>query len=169
MKPTRKIAATGALLLAATLAACGQSAKRNSEQASEQPATPNAKPGISVSEARLVLPVVAGNPGAVYFDLTNGGDKLAELAGAYVEASQRAEIHETMGGTMDVAAGTSLAPGETVKFEPGGKHVMVFGIADSVKASSSLEMTLTFSDGDKLSVPLKVETVTGGAGEGKAH
>jgi copper(I)-binding protein len=163
------IAAASAFLLAATLTACGQSAKPENEQTAEQAASPDAKPGISISEARLVLPAVAGNPGAAYFNLTNGGDKPAELAGAYVEGSQSAEIHETMGGTMDLAAGTSLAPGETVKFEPGGKHVMVFGIADSVKAGSVTEMTLTFADGDKLSTPLKVETVTGGTGEGKAH
>lgn len=169
LKPTRKIAATGALLLAATLAACGQSAKPEAEQASEQPAAPDAKPGISVSEARLVLPLVAGNPGAAYFDLTNGGDKPAELAGAYVEGAQSAEIHETMGGTMNLSAGTSLPAGETVRFQPGGKHVMVFGLADTLKAGSTTEMTLTFADGDKVSVPLKVVTLAEGAMKGEQH
>ena len=55
-----------------------------------------------------------------------------------------------------------------VQFAPGGKHVMVFDLEDTVKAGGTTEMTLTFADGDKLSAPLKVETVTGSGGEEQA-
>ena len=61
-----------------------------------------------------------------------------------------------------VANRTGLAPGETVQFARGGKHVMVFGLSPSLAAGGGAEMTLTFADGDKLSVPLKIAAIGGG-------
>lgn len=163
------IAAASALLLAATLGACGRAAEPQSEQAAGNAAEPDAKPGLVASKGRLVLPAVPGNPGAAYFDLANGNDRPAALAGVHVDGSRNAQIHDMSGGTMNPVAGMVLAPGETVSFEPGGKHVMVFGLSDATRPGSSAEMTLTFADGDKLSTPLKVETVTGDDTAGNGH
>lgn len=141
-----------ALVLAAIpLAACKQAAP------SAQPADPEAKPGISVAHGRLVLPAVSGNPGAAYFDLANAGNSPAVLAAVHVAGSDAAEMHETMGANMSPVATLAIAPGETARFAPGGRHVMVFGLAASVAAGSTTEMTLTFADGDKLSAMLAVE------------
>jgi copper(I)-binding protein len=168
LKTKAMIAAASALLLAATLGACGQSTKTAGEEKTGQAAAPDAKPGLSVSDARLVLPTVTGNPGAAYFSLANGSDKETELAAVHVDGAGSAEIHDMSGGAMNLAQGVTLAAGETVKFAPGGKHVMVFDLEDSVKAGGTTEMTLTFADGDKLSAPVKVETVSGSGGEEQA-
>lgn len=136
---------------ALALAACQQEANTPAEQ------NPEAKPGLSASNGVLVLPAVKGNPAAAYLSLANGGDKAATIAGASLDAAESAEIHETRGGKMASVDQVEVPPGETVKFERGGLHVMAFGIKPEVAAGSTVEITLTFSDGDKLSFPLAVQ------------
>lgn len=135
----------------------------------QTPSDPDAKPGLSVSEARLVLPAVKGNPGAAYFQLANSGEKPADLAAVHVAGAGSAEMHETSGGKMNRLDKVTVAPGSTVNFAPGGKHVMVFDLADTVAAGGTTEMTLSFADGDKLSTPLKVEAAGAASEHGSGH
>lgn len=146
-----------AIALAATLplAACQQAAKDGAA------ADPDAKPGLSISDAKLVLPVVKGNPGAAYFTLKNAGAGATSLAAVHIDGVGKTEMHETKGGTMSQINWVEIKPGESVQFARGGKHVMAFNIADSLVAGGTAEMTLTFSGGDKLSTPIKVEAMTG--------
>ena len=155
-----RLARLGGLAIGiAALAACQQ------ETAPAEPSNPDAKPGLSVDGGKLVLPAVKGNPGAAYFALSNSGDKAAELAAVYVEGAARSEMHETSGGKMAKIEKIEVQPGETIKFERGGKHVMAFELNDSIQAGGTTEMTLIFADGDKLSTPLAVESVIGATGE----
>lgn len=159
----RSFTSRSALLLAAlALAACQQS------KAPEAESSPDAKPGITVDGGVLTLPVVKGNPGAAYFSIANGGGKPATLAAVTIAGADKAEMHETKGGSMEPLSSLEIKPGETVKFERGGKHVMAFGLGDAVKAGGTAEMTLTFADGDKVSAPLKVEAM-GAAMPGMGH
>ncbi len=141
------------------IAACQQEKQAPAETG------PGAKPGLEASDGTLLLPAVKGNPGAAYFTLVNNGDKPAVLAAIAIDGAGKVEMHETMGGTMAPVASLEVKPGETVKFERGRRHVMAFDLAPTIAAGSSVEMTLTFADGDKLSTPLKVETMGGGGGE----
>lgn len=147
------------------LAGCGDSGKqesRNEASATAAPTNgPDAKPGLSVADGVLVLPAVKGRPGVAYFALTNASDAPTTLAAVFVEGAGKAEMHETKGGTMAPMSWAQIDPGATVKFERGGKHVMLFDIADTVKPGGTVEMTLTFSGGDKLSTPLRVEAAGG--------
>lgn len=156
-----------ALVLALlALAGCQQSkapeAPATAAAASE--AAPDAKPGITVSGGVLVLPAVKGNPGAAYFDLGNGGPAVSAVAAISIDGAGKAEMHETSGGSMAPLKELSVKPGETVKFVRGGKHVMVFDIADTVKPGATAEMTLTFAGGDKVSAPLKVQSMSDAMG-----
>jgi copper(I)-binding protein len=138
-------------LLVLALGACQQAPEPN----------PEARPGVSVSGGELVLPAVTGNPGAAYFTLTNGGDKSVTLAAVSVEGAEKAELHGSMADGMAPLGTLEVRPGETAKFERGGRHAMVFGIAGTITAGAATEMTLTFADGDKLSAPLKVSAAGG--------
>ena len=134
------------------LAACGQ-------QASKDPATdtaPDAKPGLAVTGAELVLPAVKGNPAGGYFTLVNNSDKAVTLAAVSIDGAAKAEMHETTGGTMAPLANLAIKPGETVQFARGGKHVMAFDLEPKLAAGGTSEITLTFADGDKVSAPLKL-------------
>ena len=152
-----KLARIVPLAMVLALCACQQEAKAP-EQAAESGA-PDAKPGLVATDGALVLPAVKGNPGVAYFTLTNQGDKPATLAGVSIDGVEKAEMHATQGGTMVPVANVEIKPGEIVKFEQGGRHVMLFGLSDKVTAGGAAEMTLTFSDGDKLSAPLMVEAM----------
>lgn len=159
MKPTRLLFAFAPIAVFA-LAACQQ---QQTETPAEQ--NPEAKPGLSASDGVLVLPAVKGNPAAAYLSLANNSDQAVTVAGASVDAGNSAEIHETRDGKMASVDHVELEPGTTVKFERGGLHIMVFGLRPEVAAGNTAEVTLTFSDGDKISVPLKVEA----AGAAASH
>lgn len=148
-----------ALSLAA-LAACQQQSATDSDAS----AAPDAKPDMSVSNGVLVLPAVKGNPGVAYFALTNGSDQPTTLAAVHVEGAAKTEMHETKGGKMEPMSWAQVEPGQTMRFERGGKHVMLFDLAETVTPGATAEMTLTFSGGDKLSTPLRVEAAGGGEG-----
>ena len=151
-------------LLAVALASCGESGSPEGGADTAQPGEVDAKPGLSASKGVLMLPVVAGNPGAAYFELANTGETDATLAGVYVDGAETSEMHQTEGGSMSPVETVDVPAGGTVEFARGGLHVMAFGLPETLKPGDSVEMTLTFSDGDKLSIPLELQGVTGDAG-----
>jgi copper(I)-binding protein len=167
MNATRNLRPLGlAAVLAASvvLAGCQQSSAPVAERSSAAADTgeamgPNAKPGISADEARLVLPVVAGRPGVAYFTVRNETDAPVTMAGVHIDGIGKAEMHRTKGGKMSPVGKLEIAAGETGTFAPGGLHVMAFDIADKLKAGAETEMTLTFADGDKISLPIRIEAM----------
>lgn len=170
MKLKQCLALGLACILPISAAACQQGTGPSNESETAQEADPDAKPGISLSDGKLMLPLVSGRPGAAYFTLRNDGENPATLAGVYVDGADSAEMHETRGGTMAPVGNLEIAPGNELKFERGGLHVMAFGLSEDFAAGGSTEITLTFSDGDKLSAPLKIEsTADSGSMPGMDH
>ena len=141
-------------LVMAGLAAC------QSEPPADN-AAPEGKPGVEVSHARLVLPAVAGNPAAVYFDVVNNGDDTAVIRAADTAGSASTDMHMMVKAAgrmyMDGMTPLNLVKGEPASFEPGGKHLMVNGLDPVPTVGSNVEVTLTFMGGDKLSFPAKVQ------------
>ena len=143
--------AAGAL----TLAACWGDTGDQPQQAADNPT------GLVVTNARLILPPVAGNPAAVYFDLKNAGKRAIAVGRVNIADAQSATMHDMMeydGKTIMADIGPlAIKQGETIKFEPGGKHVMAMGLSPELKAGGKTEMTLTIAGGDKMSVDVPVE------------
>lgn len=142
------ILAAAALSVAALgLASCGDSA-------TEQPAeAPEGVPGLTITNARMVLAPVEGNPAAVYFDLAYDGDRNVALTRAHVEGAESASLHEygewNRQVQMQEMLPLVLKKGDKVAFEPGGKHVMATGVAPELQPGGTTEVTLTVSGGDK--------------------
>ncbi len=158
----RTLAILAALSLTA-LTACKQ------EAAPAAPAKVEAKPGITLSEGRLTLPAVKGNPGAVYFTIANANASgNASIAAVAVKGAGKAEMHQTQDGAMSKVDLLQVEGGSTLKFEPGGLHVMAFDLDGTLAVGGSSELTVTFSDGDKASLPLKIEPA-GGADHAMDH
>ncbi len=137
---------------------------------------PEAPAGISVSDGRLTLPAVSGNPGAVYFTIRNAGEADQAIRSAWVSGAAMAILHETrtQGGTarMRDAGEVPLPAGGSVTFAPGGLHVMAMDIGGTLEEGGTTEVTLTFATGDKVSFPVEVRrpgnaggNATGGAGD----
>lgn len=161
------------LLASLALAACKQEAPAPEAGASAEASAKAAqaaetKEGLSASAGKLVLPAVKGRPGAAYFMVSNSSGKPVTLTGVAIAGAGKAEMHETKGGEMAPLASADVQAGEMIMFERGGKHVMVFDLAPTIKAGDTAELTLSISDGSKLSVPLQVEAA-GGGGEAMDH
>ena len=148
---------TARLLLPALLAlgAC-----HHAEDPAPAPTT-QVKPGIVLSDGRLVLPAVPGNPAAAYFTIANQADAAAHVVKVSVAGAGSAEMHESMAGEMRPIAVLALPPGGPVLFAPGGRHVMVFGLPASVKPGAKLDLMLQFQSGHVVTTQLTAESAGG--------
>lgn len=148
------------------LGACGRAAKQAEPAATSAPET---KDGVTVTGGTLLLPVVAGNPGGAYFVIENQSSNTVSIAAIAIGGVGKTEIHQTMGGEMKPVDRLDVEPKVAMKFERGGLHVMAFEVEARLKAGETTEMTITFTDGDKLSVPLKIEAMGTAAMHGEGH
>lgn len=153
-KTLRILGALAPAALALAVAACG------SEPEAPVEAAPDAPQGISVTDGRLNLPAVAGNPAAVYFTITNDGAEAQMLRAAAVQGAGSAMFHQTAEWNhqvdMQEVSQVSVPAGGSVVFEPGGMHVMAMELDPSIAVGSEVEVTLTFVRGDKVSFPARV-------------
>jgi len=137
------------------LAACSQAG-----DAPEKTGTQTTVSGLTVSNARVVLAPVAGNPAAVYFDLAYQGAPGVSLTEVEVEGAGMTMIHdyaESAGKQrMTMADAVPLAEGTPVTFAPGGLHVMAMDPEAGLKAGGTAKVTLILSDGSKVTVEAPV-------------
>ncbi len=123
-------------------------------------------PSITVTE-----PVVRITPsgGAGYFTITNAGGP-DRLLRAEVPAMGPAMIHETSmdGGIMRMrhVEAVDIPADGTVRFERGGKHVMIGAGAAPLKPGGTTEMRLTFEKAGVLRTDARVE---GAGGDSQGH
>lgn len=117
-------------------------------------------PGISVSNARMVLPPVAGNPAAVYFDLAYDGDRGLTIRRADVAGAESAMLHDygeiDSKTTMMEALPIGIKKGDKLSFEPGSKHVMAMNVSPDLKPGGTTEVTLTVSGGGTYTFPAEI-------------
>jgi copper(I)-binding protein len=151
----RKILASVALGIACLgLSSCGGAPDE------EAPAGPVEMAGIEVSNARLILPAVAGNPGAVYFDLTYNGERNTQLRSVSVEGAESTILHEMIEWDrrteMAEMVPPVLKPGETLSFAPGGKHVMAMNLAEGLEAGGTTQVTISFAGGNNFSFDAEI-------------
>ncbi len=124
-------------------------------------------PSIVVADA--VVPAPAGANGALYLDLTNEGDGDDELVAVHTDAAGAAEVHRTEAGDdglmrMVAVDGLEIPAGETVRFEPGGLHVMLLDV-DPVEEGDVITVELEFDRSGTIVVDAEVGDVGAGASE----
>lgn len=149
------IYAAAILATTLTLQACGGGA----EEAA--PTEVDGVPGLSVSNGRMVLAPVAGNPAAVYFDLAYDGDRGLTIRRADVAGAKSAQLHDygeyNYKVQMMEALPIGIKKGDKLSFEPGIKHVMAFDVSPDLKPGGTTEVTLTVSGGDTHSFPVTIK------------
>ncbi len=144
--PTRAVAALLLAALLPSLPACSPPSGTAWEEASGEAAE-----GLAVTNPRVVLAPVAGNPAAVYFDLAYTGPAGVTLDDVAVEGAGMTMIHdyaETAGTMQMMMTGPiPLAEGKPVSFAPGGLHVMAMDPTDALRAGGTARVTFTLSNG----------------------
>lgn len=163
---TLGLAAT-ALVLTATLAACG-------EEVAEDPAAVGTAAAATSAESAVVVgdPWVRATRGAedtsvtgAFMTLDNPGTEPVALVSASSSVAGMTELHEMamVDGEMLMQAvedGIVLEPGRGKVLEPGGFHVMLMGLRDRLAPGDEVDLSLSFSDGSTqdLVVPVKAFT-----------
>ena len=149
-------------LLASLALGLGTFALAGCSGAEEETAAPAEAgiPGMTISNARMVLAPVEGNPAAVYFDLEYDGDRNVALSRASVEGAQSAMFHDY--GEYDFKVQMMdmlplpLKKGDKVSFEPGGKHIMAMDVSPDLKPGGSTDVTVTVSGGKSQTFPAEI-------------
>ena len=108
-----------------------------------------------IREAPPNAQVLAG-----YAQIENTTDKADAIVTVSSTAFEKAEIHrsEVKDGVarMAQAKRLDLPPGQIVKLEPGGTHVMLFNPKSPLRAGQHVTLSFTLSSGKTLSVKADV-------------
>jgi len=116
--------------------------------------------GIQVTDAWVRPVILLNRPGAAYFTLNNGSgraDKLIRVSSPWVN---RIEMHENTkaGGIMRMrqVKDIPVGAGDTVLVEPGGIHLMLFGLQKKLAVGDDLILILTFVHAGDIEIRAKV-------------
>lgn len=114
---------------------------------------------------------IGSRPAAVYLALTNTSQAPATLTGLKADAAGHASIHRTSTdangvSSMAPAGEIILAPGESIKLEPGGLHGMLMQMNAPLKKGTSVDVNLVFSDGTEQPVEIPVLGIAAKGPEG---
>jgi periplasmic copper chaperone A len=118
---------------------------------------------VTVSGAFVRATPPGARAAGAYLTLTNTGNEADTLTSVHSEAASEVSIHSMSieDGVMKMApveGGLSVIPGEVLKLEPMGYHLMLTGMEQPFAEGQCVEMTLDF---DKAG-PLKVQFNIGG-------
>nr|WP_319386438.1 copper chaperone PCu(A)C [uncultured Roseibium sp.] len=121
------------------------------------PVSPAAAPGITTS--------------AVYMTLENHSGNALDLVGVSSPGFEMGHLHKTsmVDGLMTMApvAQLSIPSHASVRFEPGGLHIMLMGAKASLRPGDTFPVTLVFATGEGVEVPVSV--VEPGTASGHDH
>ena len=111
--------------------------------------------------------------GGGYLSIENTGAETDKLIAIEGDAASPIELHEMAmeSGVMKMRAlpaGVEIKPGATVRFSPGGYHVMFMNLKEPFKQGSMVKATLVFEKAGKVPVEFKVEAI-GAKGEEHTH
>lgn len=113
---------------------------------------------ITDGTVRLLPPGVPNT--SAYFNIHNQGDKQRVIVGASSELVKKVELHtHTMQGDMMMMRQVNrvdIPARETVKFESGGLHLMMFGLKQPLTAGQKVKIDLQMQDGETLTLEAQV-------------
>ncbi len=111
---------------------------------------------LQVTELRARPAPLEGGTGAIYLTVTNGTGAEEQLLAASSPAAQAVELHETVNDNgvmrmMHQPEGFAIPAGSSLDLAPGGKHMMLIGLAAPLAVGDTVELTLTFAQaGDRV-------------------
>lgn len=102
--------------------------------------------------------------GAAYMTVTNTGAKPEQLSCLSSDAAAKCQIHQMSmdNGIMkmrEIEGGVEIKPGETVKFEPGGYHVMLVGLKAPLVQGKTVAATFKVDAGATAQVEFPVAAI----------
>lgn len=132
--------------------------------------------GFRQGDMVVTAPWARATPGAIkigaaYMTLVNRGTAPDRLIGARSDVAERVELHTNMSqdGMMQMRPLDSVAlpPGQTVRFEPSGLHLMLVNLKAPLQEGTQFPLQVTFERAGTLEVQVTVGAV--GASESPSH
>lgn len=152
----RMLSLIGSSLMLALLAACQPPAQ------------------LLVENAHIQLSPVKDSPSVLYFTV-RGGAQDTVLRSVGSPSILRLQMHETVeeNGLSMMRPLTAVAVPKRgkVEFEPGGKHVMVWGIDQGARNRGTAEFVFSFSTGERIAATATIKSLVPADGRpaGAAH
>jgi hypothetical protein len=123
---------------------------------------PDADGPLRVTDARIRTPVPGQDKTAAYLTIENTGAAPFVLTSVASPRARAIEIHEIRRDgdrvQMRRIPELTIGPGATVRLEPGGLHLMVFGVAEPLEPFTA---TLIGADGARIEVPFTLVPIGG--------
>ena len=103
---------------------------------------------------------------AIFMTIKNTGDATRTLVSATTSAAKKVELHTVIktDGMMKMREVDTIEipKDQEVMLKPGGLHIMLFNLAQPLKESDFIDVTLNFADGDKEVFKAPVKKVMAG-------
>jgi copper(I)-binding protein len=101
----------------------------------------------------------------------NRGEDAVTLTKIATPLAMMPEIHESKTNSdgvrsMAPAAEITIEPGQSVALEPGGLHAMLMKLQEPMTEGETFPLTLTFSDGGKVTVEVPILGIAARGPEG---
>jgi copper(I)-binding protein len=134
--------------------------------------------GLSADEAWARASMGAGTTGAVFLVLHNDGAQAQRIVSSSTPVAEAAELHthSMNDGVMQMRQVEALEvpAGGSLMLQPGGDHVMLFGMKQLLQEGETFELTLTSESGESVTLPVAVMSPTHmgpgmGQGSGMGH
>jgi copper(I)-binding protein len=116
------------------------------------------KTDVVVHDVWVRLPMPAQNDAALYFVIENHGSAQRSIVSATSAAAEKVEIHQEMMDkpkkmmSMAPIQQIALPAGGKVVLQPGGLHVMLFGLKSRLAAGAMVPVTFKLDDGTVLNI-----------------
>lgn len=116
---------------------------------------------VRASEAWVRSTPPGATVSAAYLTLHNESAQSLLVTQLHSDVSSITQLHEMRAedGVMrmrHLSSGLSLKPGETVKLQPGGLHVMLMGLKQPLRVGQTVLLHLSISDGREISIAAPV-------------
>ena len=117
--------------------------------------------GLKASEVQMRATAPGMTATGGYLTIHNHSGKADKLLGVAADFAAKAEIHTMLheNGVMKMRAlpdGIEIPAGGVVKLAPGGVHLMLMGLTQTLQPGQRLEVELTFASGRILRLPALV-------------
>ncbi len=115
---------------------------------------------ITIANAIVPLAPKSAMAHAAYMELTNTGDTTRSIIGVTAPNYAMAHLHQSQ-DTNGIATMTSIdqldiQPGQTLRLEPGGLHVMLMKPAVPLALGDTVIFEVQFASGDTMTVAADV-------------
>ena len=100
---------------------------------------------------------------AVFAVVANHGTHEIILVGGYADFAERVAFHQStiedgQARMQPLSGGLTIPAGETVFLEPGGLHIMLFGLASRLVEGNQHTLTLTSIEGETVEVDVTIQS-----------